>query len=100
MDRWNAPMGSGIGYRQQPNIPGGFNMSVQMQPGSSLSGMVPVNGWVNVHENFWTNPAGTSAAVVGSMLAHEEKHQDGSDGDDDPQVIARAYQTACLNPQA
>ncbi len=70
LGRFEAPAASGNGYRsatQEPDI----DMGVDMHAGSSPSGGVPTNGYVDVYASFWTSGA-TDATHTGGLLAHEE----------------------------
>ena len=72
-------------------------MGVLMDSGNSPSGGVPLTGHVDVFPSFW-NSGYTDPAHTGSLLAHEEQHQNGMDFNHNT-GIAQAYQTTCLNPQ-
>jgi hypothetical protein len=96
LSRFEAPASSGQGYREAAQV-NGIDMGVQMQAGSSYSGGVPTNGYVDVYGSFWTSGY-TDGAHTGALLAHEEQHQNGMDWYHNT-GIANAYQTSCLNPQ-
>jgi len=98
LDRFNAPASSGMGYQEAAQV-SGYDMGVNMRTGSSVSGWVPSDGYVNVYGSFW-NSGYTDPQHAGALLAHEEQHQDGNDGPGHNTGIANAYQTSCLNTSA
>jgi hypothetical protein len=76
-DRYMAPMNSNTGYHDAPQVED-HEAYVHMSSNSSCSsGYCPTSGVVNV------TPAGasiTDGAAMANLVAHEERHQDGTDG--------------------
>ena len=94
--RFNATTGEGFSERQNPP---GQQMSVDMYyGGGTQSGWTANSGYTHVDVGYWTSGQ-TSNNIAGSLIAHEEKHHDGSDGAFHNTGIAPAWQQACLNPQ-
>lgn len=76
--RFEAPWSTGWGYEEATPPTGSNNqMWVNMVPGQSPSGGVPVDGKVWVSTYLWSS--GNSTAQNGSLMAHEEQHQNGYD---------------------
>jgi hypothetical protein len=98
-DRYNAPSGSGEGYKNGDPAMGGFMYGFMRVNTTSPSGYAPTDGYVYIQESAYSAGAG-DPATMGSFLAHEEKHKDWADNPYHSMNVAYEYQRRCLNPQA
>lgn len=79
----------------------GYDMETDMQyaGSSTTSGWGSASGYTHVDPDYFRGDM-TDPLQVGGLVAHEEKHQDGSDGPAHNTGIAQAYHDACRNSQA
>jgi hypothetical protein len=79
LSRYDAPPGSGRGFRDGTDSPDKLDDAyVEMVPGSSVSGWVPADGYIYLTPSSWSQGYGTG--IWAGKVAHEEGgHQSGGD---------------------
>lgn len=97
-NRYNAPAGQ-AGYKDGTQAGDGYMYVWAGLSNSTPSGYTGTDGYTYVEPSMWSDNW-SDPRQVGSLIAHEEQHQNGNDGPNHNTGIAVAYQQACLNPAA
>jgi hypothetical protein len=95
LDRYNAM--PGVAGFTWGNGKSGYDSYVIMKyPAATPSGYGPTDNYTYMEPSFWNY----DRATQGTLIAHEEQHQNGLDGIYHNTGSAYFIQNTCLNPQA